>query len=201
MGDEAIVVALISAGVALLGLWVSAQQNRRMAALEHKKVNVDESAKVNERLNTLIEGQAAEIERLTEELKEARAAQERSTEQVLGVMADAMNKNTMSNHALADVIRESVTASTESRRAMQEVTATMVGKLAEIAASQEVIHADVRSHVQAERVASATIQERLDQGFERLAGLAVEHDERARARVLSILEAIEALPERRLPAP
>lgn len=79
---------------------------------------------------------------------------------------------------------------------MQEVTATMVGKLSEIAAGQETLRSDVRAHAEADRTASATLQERLDQGFERLAGLTLEHDEKARGRVLSILEAIEALPSR-----
>jgi hypothetical protein len=109
-------------------------------------------------------------------------------------MADALNKNTTSNNALADVIRESVTASADSRRAMQEVTATMVLELTRIAAGQETLRADVRAHAEADRTASATLQERLDQGFERLAGMAVEHDEKARERALSILDAIERLP-------
>lgn len=141
-----------------------------------------------------------ELKRIAEERDLARreATQARqeaisAAEQVLGVMADALNKNTISNNALADVIRESITASMESRARMQEATTTMIAQLTEIAARQEVLRADARNYADADRVASATIQERLDQVHDSLSQLIVRHDENAQGRVRTILETIETL--------
>ena len=134
-----------------------------------------------------------ELKRIAADRDRAREEAASAAEQVLGVMADALNKNTASNNALADVIRESIAIAAASRTQMQEVTATLVLRLTEITAVQESLLADMRANADTGRVATATLQERLDQGFERLMALAVEHDENARHRLLSILEAIERL--------
>ncbi len=134
-----------------------------------------------------------ELKRLARDRDEARRNAAQTAEQVLGVLADTINKNTASSDALADVIRESVTASIESRRAMQVAAAAMTSKLNEVAAGQDALRADVRAHFTASAAADAAIQERMDQVYENLAALLTKHDEDAQARARTVLETIEAL--------
>lgn len=134
-----------------------------------------------------------ELKRLAQDRDQARREAMQTAEQVLGVLADTINKNTASSNALADVIRESITASLESRRAMQEATAAITSRLSEIVAGQDAIRADARTHYTAIAAADAAIQERMDQVYEKLAAMLVKHDEDAQARARTVLETIEML--------
>lgn len=141
-----------------------------------------------------------ELKRLAHDRDLARQEAAQTAEQVFGILADTINKNTRSVNALGDVIRESITASVENRQMMQEVMTAMTARLTEIAsgqtelaAGQEAFRSEIRSHFAASATADAAIQERMDLVYERLAALMVKHDEDAQMRARTILETIEAL--------
>lgn len=141
-----------------------------------------------------------ELKRLAHDRDLARQEAAQTAEQVFGILAETINKNTRSVNALGDVIRESITASVENRQMMQEVMTAMTARLTEIAsgqtelaAGQEAFRSEIRSHFAASATADAAIQERMDLVYERLAALLVKHDEDAQMRARTILEAIEAM--------
>jgi hypothetical protein len=195
--DGAIAIALVSlAGTIFTAVWGwlttrrRQEQDTRIAATDSAVQSLREA---NDELRE-------ELRRLAHDRDQARRDAEQTAEQVFGILADTINKNTRSVDALGAVIRESVAVSVENRRMMQEVMTAMTTRLTEIAtgqaelvAGQETFRSEMRGHFAASATADAAIQERMDQVYERLAALMVKHDEDAQARARTILETIEAL--------
>lgn len=128
--ETAVLVAVIGAVVTIFGSVIGAvtgftalregrREKSRLADIEERKVGIDVFETQLVQYRSLIEAQSAEMTRLREERDQSRREAQTTAEQVLGALADTVNKNTESNFRMADAFREFSALTAQSRAAMK----------------------------------------------------------------------------------